>query len=90
MSHELALRIKGMWETVSEREGKPTKLILSFRMVSSSFDIFKKALKELEADGFKVKETLTGDFLIMKGETANETRDHELFDVVCKSDRDGL
>lgn len=32
------------------------------------YDIFRKALKELEADGFKVKETLTGDFLVMKGE----------------------
>ena len=66
--YEVALRIKGMWETVSEREGKPAKLILSFRMVCPSFDIFKKALKELEADGFKVKETLTGDFLVTKGE----------------------
>ena len=56
------------YTTVSEKEGKPTKLILSFRMVCPSFDIFKKALKELEADGFKVKETLTGDFLVMKGE----------------------
>lgn len=68
MSHEVALRIKGMWETVSEKEGKPTKLILNFRMVCPSFGIFKKALKELEADGFKVKETLTGDFLVTKGE----------------------
>lgn len=68
MSHEVALRIKGMWETVSEKEGKPTKLVLSFQMVCPSFDIFRKALKELEADGFKVKETLTGDFLVMKGE----------------------
>lgn len=68
MSHEVALRIKGMWETVSEREGKPTELILSFRTVCPSFDIFRKALKELESDGFRVKETLTGDFLIMKGE----------------------
>lgn len=68
MSHKVAIRIKGMWETVSEQEGKPTKLILSFRMVCPSFDIFRKALKELESDGFKIKETLTGDFLIMKGE----------------------
>lgn len=68
MKHEVALRIKGMWETVSEKEGEPTKLILSFRMVCPSFDIFRKALKELESDGFKVKETLTGDFLVMKGE----------------------
>lgn len=68
MSHEVALRIKGMWETVSEKEGKPTKLILSFQMVCPSFDIFRKVLKELEADGFKVKETLTGDFLVTKGE----------------------
>ena len=68
MSHEVALRIKGMWETVSEKEVRPTELILSFRMVCPSFDIFRKALKELESDGFKVKETLTGDFLVMKGE----------------------
>ena len=72
MSHEVALQIKGMWETVSEKEGKPTKLILSFRMVCPSFDIFRKALKELETDGFKVKETLTGDFLIMKAVKGEE------------------
>lgn len=56
MSHEVALRIKEMLETVSESEGKSTKFILKFRMVCPSFNIFKKALKELKEDWFKVKE----------------------------------